>query len=168
MNKTYKIIKPIMLVIIVLLAIIGALSLYNAAYKQLMSTEYAFLFDYSTHEVIEDNMSPDFERGDLAIIKRDYIYNEGDTIIYNYKGSYRMGTITEHTAGKYVVSDKLNTTDPEYEITDALVMAKTVSKIKNFAGIYNVVTSTYMMIGIIIFIGAYFFLTMNEKPKTYI
>ena len=146
MNKTYKIIKPIMLVIIVLLAIIGALSLYNAAYKQLMSTEYAFLFDYSTHEVIEENMSPDFDRGDLAIIKRDYIY----------------------TAGKYVVSDKLNTTDPEYEITDALVLGKTVSKIKNFAGVYNVITSTYMMIGIIIFIGAYFFLTMNEKPKTYI
>ena len=168
MNKTYKIIKPIMLVIIVLLAIIGALSLYNAAYKQLMSTEYAFLFDYSTHEVIEENMSPDFDRGDLAIIKRDYIYSEGDTIIYNYKDSYRMGTITEHTAGKYVVSDKLNTTDPEYEITDALVIGKTVSKIKNFAGVYNVITSTYMMIGIIIFIGAYFFLTMNEKPKTYI
>ena len=79
-----------------------------------------------------------------------------------------MGTITEHTAGKYVVSDKLNTTDPEYEITDALVIGKTVSKIKNFAGVYNVITSTYMMIGIIIFIGAYFFLTMNEKPKTYI
>ena len=47
-------------------------------------------------------------------------------------------------------------------------MGKTVSKIKNFAGVYNVITSTYMMIGIIIFIGAYFFLTMNEKPKTYI
>lgn len=168
MNKTYKIIKPIMLVIIILLAVIGAVSLYNAAYKQLMGTEYAFLFDYSTHEVIEENMSPDFNRGDLAIIKRDYIYSEGDTIIYNYKDSYRMGTITEHTAGKYVVSDKLNTTDPEYEITDTLIIGKTVSKIKNFAGIYNVITSTYMMIGIIIFIGAYFFLTMNEKPKTYI
>ena len=58
--------------------------------------------------------------------------------------------------------------DGKYEITDALVMGKAVSKIKNFAGVYNVITSTYMMIGIIIFIGAYFFLTMNEKPKTYI
>lgn len=168
MNKAYKIIKPIMLIVIVLLGIIGILSLYNAMYKQLKGSDYAFLFDYSTHEVIEDNMSPTYNRGDLIIIKRDYIYNEGDNIVYNYNGNYRIATITSHTAGKYVLSDKLNTVDNEYEINDGLIIGKTVSNIKNFAKIYNILTSTYMMVAIIIFIGAYFFLTMNEKPKTYI
>ena len=68
MNKVYKIIKPIMLVIIVLLGVIALLSIYNAGYKQLTDSDYAFLFDYSSHEVNEENMAPDYNRGDLAII----------------------------------------------------------------------------------------------------
>lgn len=168
MNKAYSIVKPIMIVIIICLALIAILSIYNMGYKQLMGSDYAFLFDYSSHEVNEDNMTPDYKRGDLAIIKKDYIYNEGDNIIYNYKGSYRIGTIEEHIAGKYAVVDNTDTVDSEYEITDELVIGKIVGKINKFAGIYKVITSAYMMIAIIIFIGLYFFLTMNEKPKTYI
>lgn len=166
MNKVYKIIKPIMLVIIVLLGVIAILSIYNTGYKQLTDSDYAFLFDYSSHEVNEENMVPDYNRGDLAIIKRDYIYTEGDTIIYNYKGSYRIGIITEHVAGKYSVKDNINSVDSDYEITDELVIGKVVSKVKGFAGIYKVITSTYMMIAIIIFIGGYFFLTATDRPKS--
>lgn len=166
MNKVYKIIKPIMLVIIVLLGVIALLSIYNAGYKQLTNSDYAFLFDYSSHEVNEENMAPDYNRGDLAIIKRDYIYTEGDTIIYNYKNSYRIGIITEHIAGKYSVKDNINSVDNDYEITDNLVIGKVVSKVKGFANIYKVITSTYMMIAIIIFIGGYFFLTATDRPKS--
>ena len=168
MNKAYNIVKPIMIVIIICLALIAILSIYNMGYKQLMGSDYAFLLDYSSHEVNEDNMTPDYKRGDLAIIKKDYIYNEGENIIYNYKGSYRMATITEHISGKYTIEDKTDTVDKEYEITDELIIGKVVGKISKFAGIYKVITSAYMMIAIIIFIGGYFFLTMNEKPITYI
>ena len=113
MNKAYNIVKPIMIVIIICLALIAILSIYNMGYKQLMGSDYAFLLDYSSHEVNEDNMTPDYKRGDLAIIKKDYIYNEGENSTYNYKGSYRMATITEHISGKYTIEDKTDTVDNE-------------------------------------------------------
>ena len=75
MNKAYNIVKPIMIVIIICLALIAILSIYNMGYKQLMGSDYAFLLDYSSHEVNEDNMTPDLE--DYFIHSNQYT-DDGD------------------------------------------------------------------------------------------
>ena len=65
-----KLIGPIKVVIILLVIVLGILAVYNIysfGYRLLLGTKYAYLGGYATHQVNEDNMAPDYKKGDMVI-----------------------------------------------------------------------------------------------------
>ena len=79
-----KLIGPTKVVVILLMIVLGILAVYNIysfGYRLLLGTKYAYLGGYATHQVNEDNMAPDYKKGDMVILKRNDVYKIDDTIL---------------------------------------------------------------------------------------
>ena len=103
-----KLIGPIKVVVILLMIVLGILAVYNIysfGYRLLLGTKYAYLGGYATHQVNEDNMAPDYKKGDMVILKRNDVYKIDDTILYNYHGSYRLAKVVDYSNGIYTITD---------------------------------------------------------------
>ena len=106
-----KMIGPLKIVVLLLMVILGVLAAYNIysfGYRLLLGTKYAYLGGYATHQVNEDNMAPEYKKGDLVILKKNDIYKIDDTILYSYHGSYRLAKVVDYSNGIYTITDNLN------------------------------------------------------------
>ena len=109
--KLKKLIGPVKVVVLLLIVILGVLAAYNIysfGYRLLLGTKYAYLGGYATHQVNEDNMAPEYKKGDLVILKKNDIYKIDDTILYSYHGSYRLAKVVDYSNGIYTITDNLN------------------------------------------------------------
>ena len=161
-----KLIGPIKVVVILLMIVLGILAVYNIysfGYRLLLGTKYAYLGGYATHQVNEDNMAPDYKKGDMVILKRNDVYKIDDTILYNYHGSYRLAKVVDYSNGIYTITDNLNSIEDGYTVTDEMIIGFTTETFKDFGAIYSIITIPLSIVFFILAIGGYFFLTLGDR-----
>lgn len=161
-----KIIGPLKVVVLLLMVVLGALAIYNIysfGYKLLLGTKYAYLGGYATHQINEDNMAPEFKKGDMVILKKNSIYKIDDTILYSYHGSYRLAKVTDYSNGIYSITDNINSIESGYKVTDDMIVGFATDTLRNFGVIYSVITGPLSIVFFILAIGAYFFLTLGDR-----
>lgn len=162
--KTFiNILKGFFLLLIILTIILVLINVYGFMYKEINQTSFAFLMDYTTYDVVEDNMNPDYKVNDVVVLKRDYGYKADDVIVFNYNDSYRLVKIIDTNGGKYVINDSINSFGEDYKITNDLVIGKVDRNIKGFVGIKNILTSTYSLIILTVFIVLYAFFEVKSN-----
>ena len=161
-----KMIGPLKIVVLLLMVILGVLAAYNIysfGYKLLLGTKYAYLGGYATHQVNEDNMAPEYKKGDLVILKKNDIYKIDDTILYSYHGSYRLAKVVDYSNGIYTITDNLNSIEDGYTVNDKMIIGYTVESYKNYGLIYSIITSPLSIVFFMLAIGGYFFLTLGDR-----
>lgn len=161
-----KMIGPLKIVVLLLMVILGALAAYNIysfGYRLLLGTKYAYLGGYATHQVNEDNMAPEYKKGDLVILKKNDIYKIDDTILYSYHGSYRLAKVVDYSNGIYTITDNLNSIEDGYTVNDKMIIGYTVESYKNYGLIYSIITSPLSIVFFMLAIGGYFFLTLGDR-----
>lgn len=161
-----KMIGPLKIVVLLLMVILGALAAYNIysfGYRLLLGTKYAYLGGYATHQVNEDNMAPEYKKGDLVILKKNDIYKIDDTILYSYHGSYRLAKVVDYSNGIYTITDNLNSIEDGYTVNDKMIIGYAVESYKNYGLIYSIITSPLSIVFFMLAIGGYFFLTLGDR-----
>ena len=161
-----KMIGPLKIVVLLLMVILGVLAAYNIysfGYRLLLGTKYAYLGGYATHQVNEDNMAPEYKKGDLVILKQNDIYKIDDTILYSYHGSYRLAKVVDYSNGIYTITDNLNSIEDGYTVNDKMIIGYTVESYKNYGLIYSIITSPLSIVFFMLAIGGYFFLTLGDR-----
>ena len=118
-----KTITNIIFIIYVVIAVFVTICLLS--YNQFKVTEFG---DYSLVIVTDDEMAPDFNKGDLAIIDKADGLEVGDKFlyydVYNEQVLIRLGTVNDIDNSnefdiKYLIDDG------EYEISDEYVIGPT-------------------------------------------
>ena len=161
-----KMIGPLKIVVLLLMVILGVLAAYNIysfGYRLLLGTKYAYLGGYATHQVNEDNMAPEYKKGDLVILKKNDIYKIDDTILYSYHGSYRLAKVVDYSNGIYTITDNLNSIEDGYTVNYKMIIGYTVESYKNYGLIYSIITSPLSIVFFMLAIGGYFFLTLGDR-----
>ena len=161
-----KMIGPLKIVVLLLMVILGVLAAYNIysfGYRLLLGTKYAYLGGYATHQVTEDNMAPEYKKGDLVILKKNDIYKIDDTILYSYHGSYRLAKVVDYSNGIYTITDNLNSIEDGYTVNDKMIIGYAVESYKNYGLIYSIITSPLSIVFFMLAIGGYFFLTLGDR-----
>ena len=164
--KLKKLIGPVKVVVLLLIVILGVLAAYNIysfGYRLLLGTKYAYLGGYATHQVNEDNMAPEYKKGDLVVLKKNDIYKIDDTILYSYHGSYRLAKVVDYSNGIYTITDNLNSIEDGYTVNDKMIIGYTVESYKNYGLIYSIITSPLSIVFFMLAIGGYFFLTLGDR-----
>ena len=164
--KLKKLIGPVKVVVLLLIVILGVLAAYNIysfGYRLLLGTKYAYLGGYATHQVNEDNMAPEYKKGDLVILKKNDIYKIDDTILYSYHGSYRLAKVVDYSNGIYTITDNLNSIEDGYTVNDKMIIGYTIESYKNYGLIYSIITSPLSIVFFMLAIGGYFFLTLGDR-----
>lgn len=161
-----KMIGPLKIVVLLLMVILGVLAAYNIysfGYRLLLGTKYAYLGGYATHQVNEDNMAPEYKKGDLVILKKNDIYKIDDTILYSYHGSYRLAKVVDYSNGIYTITDNLNSIEDGYTVNDKMIIGYIIESYKNYGLIYSIITSPLSIVFFMVAIGGYFFLTLGDR-----
>lgn len=161
-----KMIGPLKIVVLLLMVILGVLAAYNIysfGYRLLLGTKYAYLGGYATHQVNEDNMAPEYKKGDLVILKKNDIYKIDDTILYSYHGSYRLAKVVDYSNGIYTITDNLNSIEDGYTVNDKMIIGYIIDSYKNYGLIYSIITSPLSIVFFMLAIGGYFFLTLGDR-----
>lgn len=161
-----KMIGPLKIVVLLLMVILGVLAAYNIysfGYRLLLGTKYAYLGGYATHQLNEDNMAPDYKKGDMVILKRNDVYKIDDTILYNYHGSYRLAKVVDYSNGIYTITDNLNSIEDGYTVNDKMIIGYIIDSYKNYGLIYSIITSPLSIVFFMLAIGGYFFLTLGDR-----
>lgn len=164
--KLKKLIGPVKVVVLLLIVILGVLAAYNIysfGYRLLLGTKYAYLGGYATHQVNEDNMAPEYKKGDLVVLKKNDIYKIDDTILYSYHGSYRLAKVVDYSNGIYTITDNLNSIEDGYTVNDKMIIGYITDSYKNFDLIYSIITSPLSIVFFMLAIGGYFFLTLGDR-----
>ena len=155
--------KIVVLLLMVILGVLAAYNIYSFGYRLLLGTKYAYLGGYATHQVNEDNMAPEYKKGDLVILKKNDIYKIDDTILYSYHGSYRLAKVVDYSNGIYTITDNLNSIEDGYTVNDKMIIGYTVESYKNYGLIYSIITSPLSIVFFMLAIGGYFFLTLGDR-----
>ena len=174
MKNDIKAIKGMLLVILAILSIFLIYDIYCFMIGMLKDTDYPFLFGYTTHHVIEDNMSPDINKNDLLIIKKQDFYSSDDIVLFNSNGGYRIGFIKDtpkveiskllrKTVKAIFQARRKNIKNKNFKITGNQIIGKETKNIKGFAKIFNFLTSGYMIGIIFVFVGLYIFTTLRDR-----
>lgn len=161
-----KLIGPLKIVVLLLMLVLGILAAYNIysfGYKLLLGTKYAYLGGYATHQVNEDNMAPDYKKGDMVILKKNNIYKIDDTILYSYHGSFRLAKVLDYSNGIYTITDNLDSIETGYRVTDDMIIGYVTDTLRDFSAIYSVITSPLSIVFFMLAIGGYFFLTLGDR-----
>lgn len=161
-----KMIGPLKIVVLLLMVILGVLAAYNIysfGYRLLLGTKYAYLGGYATHQVNEDNMAPEYKKGDLVILKKNDVYKIDDTILYSYHGSYRLAKVVDYSNGIYTITDNLNSIEDGYTVNDKMIIGYITDSYKNYGLIYSIITSPLSIVFFMLAIGGYFFLTLGDR-----
>ena len=154
MKKANPYIKVIMSVIISVMLFIFVCTVYSILYKASQQSDFAFFLGYTTFINKEDNMAPDYKQNDFILVHKEGYYPTGMIILYNYKGTYRLGEISRVSSGNTYVKDKTDGEDITVEIENIVGMAE--SNYGRLGAIVNFLTSIPAFIGIVALTLVYF------------
>ena len=103
-----KIVNIILDVLIVLLAIILLITIYNNIQIKILGNDYASFFGNSVFEVQTGSMEPKISAGDWIIVKYDKNIELNDIVTFEHKGQYITHRVIESYNGTYVTKGDAN------------------------------------------------------------
>lgn len=160
-----KVINVLIVFVIILLALICALSIYKIGFGLVSQNDISTIGGYSDYLVMEDLMEPTINKYDLVIVKKYDSYSEGDIILYEYAtSSHKLGKVKDSNRYYYTVEDR--STGPEgFQTPRETAVGKIIIRLKNFYKIYNTITSPVFVVLLIGIIALYFYLNIKGKVK---
>lgn len=103
-----KIVNIILDILIVLLAIILLITIYNNIQIKILGNDYASFFGNSVFEVQTGSMEPEISAGDWIIVKYDKNIELNDVVTFEHKGQYITHRVIESYNGTYVTKGDAN------------------------------------------------------------
>lgn len=103
-----KIVNIILDVLIVLLAIILLITIYNNIQIKILGNDYASFFGNSVFEVQTGSMEPEISAGDWIIVKYEKNIQLNDIVTFEHKGQYITHRVIESYNGTYVTKGDAN------------------------------------------------------------
>ncbi len=155
MKRVNPWIKVVMTVIIALMLVIFAYTLYCIVYRAASESDFAYFLGYTTFVNKEDNMGPDYKTNDLVILQKDdFYYSTNEVVLYNFNSSYRLGRINKATSSKYYIGD--NTSEDEVIIEGDKIIGRATKSLGGMGGLFGILTSIPAMIVIVLTTLIYF------------
>ena len=104
------------------LAAIVGLNIWQMAARALFGQDLLGLFGYSALAVMSGSMEPAISAGDLLIIHRKAVYQEGDVISFSDNGNYITHRLVGQTDGGFITQgDSNNVPDSEPVYAEQIV-----------------------------------------------
>lgn len=103
-----KIVNIILDILIVLLAIILLITIYNNIQIKILGNDYASFFGNSVFEVQTGSMEPEISAGDWIIVKYEKNIQLNDIVTFEHKGQYITHRVIEAYNGTYVTKGDAN------------------------------------------------------------
>ena len=104
------------------LAAIVGLNIWQMAARSLFGQELPGLFGYSALAVVSGSMEPAISAGDLLIIHRKAVYQEGDVNSFSDNANYITQRLVGQTDGGFITQgDSNNVPDPEPVYAEQIV-----------------------------------------------
>ena len=104
------------------LAAIVGFNIWQIAARSLFGQELPGLLGYSALAVMSGSMEPAISAGDLLIIHRKAVYQEGDVISFSDNGNYITHRLIGQTDGGFITQgDSNNVPDPEPVYAEQIV-----------------------------------------------
>ena len=103
-----KIVNIILDILIVLLAIILLITIYNNIQIKILGNDYASFFGNSVFEGQTGSMEPEISAGDWIIVKYDKNIELNDLVTFEHKGQYITHRVIESYNGTYVTKGDAN------------------------------------------------------------
>ena len=159
-----KIGKIIINILIGLIIIIAAFTLYSFVALEMMDKDYVSIFGYTYFEVASGSMSPTINKEDMVIVKLNDEYEQEDIVTYMLNGDFithrvkRIDTSTITTKG-----DANNTKDAP--VSKDSVLGKVVLIIPKF-GIWKKVFLTPKVLILLIITFTLFSFTFSYNTKS--
>ena len=148
-----------------LIIIVAAFTLYSYVALEVLDKDYVSLFGYTYFEVASGSMTPTINKEDMVIVKLNSDYKQEDIVTYNLNGDFithrvkRIDTSTVTTKG-----DANNTKDAP--ISKDSILGKVVCIIPNFGIWKRVLLSPKVLILLIITFTLFSFtFSYNTKAK---
>ncbi|MCI6265673.1 MAG: signal peptidase I [Erysipelotrichaceae bacterium] len=148
-----------------LIIIVAAFTLYSYVALEVLDKDYVSLFGYTYFEVASGSMTPTINKEDMVIVKLNSDYKQEDIVTYNLNGDFithrvkRIDTSTVTTKG-----DANNTKDAP--ISKDSILGKVVCIIPNFGIWKRVLLSPRVLILLIITFTLFSFtFSYNTKAK---
>lgn len=99
-------------VLIVLIVLVTAFSVYSFVMINVMDRDYVSLFGYTYFEVVSGSMEPSIGVNDIVIVKLDDEFVKGDIVTYNVDGDFVTHRIVDLGADSVITKgDNNNTRD---------------------------------------------------------
>ncbi|MBQ4262929.1 MAG: hypothetical protein IJB83_01625 [Bacilli bacterium] len=140
-----------------ILSVLAFLGIYKNIMTLLNPDKIVSFLGYTDYIVVNDGYN-EYDKGDLALIKLNDVYNDSDYILFYYQSNVFFGKIINNNGNIYNI-------DNNYEIYREDIIGKATFKISNFEGLYNILTSPFIILFILISTGFYFYLTVKGKIK---
>lgn len=148
-----------------LIIIVAAFTLYSYVALEVLDKDYVSFFGYTYFEVASGSMAPTINKEDMVIVKLNSDYKQEDIVTYNLNGDFithrvkRIDTSTVTTKG-----DANNTKDAP--ISKDSILGKVVCIIPNFGIWKRVLLSPRVLILLIITFTLFSFtFSYNTKAK---
>lgn len=147
-----------------LIIIVAAFTLYSYVALEVLDKDYVSFFGYTYFEVASGSMAPTINKEDMVIVKLNSDYKQEDIVTYNLNGDFithrvkRIDTSTVTTKG-----DANNTKDAP--ISKDSILGKVVCIIPNF-GIWKRVLLSPRVLILLIITFTLFSFTFSYNTKT--
>ena len=160
MKKENPNIKVIMSIIITVMIVLFVCTIYGVIYIASQESDFAFIFGYTTYINQEENMLPDYKMNDFLVIKTDSFYPTNTVILYNYKGTYRLGKINRISSGDRYVKDSTDLAETIVEDKD--IVGKVNSNYGKIGAVIKFLTTIPAMVTIVLVVLIYFALSREQ------
>ena len=165
MRAMDKIGQAMINLLIGLIIIVAAFTLYSYVALEVLDKDYVSFFGYTYFEVASGSMAPTINKEDMVIVKLNSDYKQEDIVTYNLNGDFithrvkKIDTSTVTTKG-----DANNTKDAP--ISKDSILGKVVAIIPNFGIWKRVLLSPKVLILLIITFTLFSFtFSYNTKAK---
>ena len=134
------------IIIISYIIILSALA-FTYINKYIYHKDYATVLDYAYFPIYDDDMSPIYKAGDIALVyTKDGTYNIGDIICYKYGNGYKTDSIE---GLKYTA--KGNNDNLVHNINYGAIVGKAKFSLKSMYKIFKVMINPFVIVSILLF-----------------
>ena len=159
-----KIIDIVLDILIVLFAIILAISIYSNIQIKILGNKYSSFFGYSTFEVQTGSMADTINVGDWIIVKKSKNIRLDDIVTYQKKGQFITHRVIEAYKGTYITKGDANNSKDE-AINQDQIVGKVVKILPGFGLIRKTIFNPIVLIALIITLYLFGYALKGSKKE---
>lgn len=149
--------KIIQSIVLSLLGLILALSLWQTVARMVFHQDPPYLFGYAQLTVLSGSMEPEFSAGDFLIIHEETDYRVGDVVTFRDEGALTTHRIVEEGPQGYTTKGDFNNVPDSQSVSGEQIVGKVVLVIPGLGQVLLFLrTPTGLMV--ILLLGLFFLL----------